>query len=145
MKKPQGKTHRGHKTARRALPSLPRLLALVRAARENAYAPYSRFKVGALAVAADGRVFPGVNVENLSYGVTICAERSALVSAVSAGVRKFACVVVIADTPGPVTPCGACRQFIAEFGLDIEVIMANLKGKVQRAKISELLPAAFAF
>jgi cytidine deaminase len=93
-------------------------------ARERAYAPYSRFAVGAALLATDGRVFTGCNVENLSYGLTQCAERTAICSAVAAGAREFSLLAVVADTSVPISPCGACRQVMAEFGVP-RVILAN--------------------
>jgi cytidine deaminase len=108
-------------------------------ARQQAYAPYSSFQVGAALLAKDGRVFTGCNVENLSYGLTICAERNAIFSAVAAGVREFAAIAITADTREPISPCGACRQVMAEFG-DLKVLSATLDGKVFESTISELLP-----
>lgn len=118
---------------------------LVRRAREvqqNAYCPYSRFRVGAAIAAADGRVFVGCNVESASYGLTICAERMALGAAVAAGARAFERVVVATDAEPPVSPCGACRQLLAEFGLDLEVIAVGPKSE-RRWTLRELLPDAF--
>lgn len=115
-------------------------------AREKAHAPYSGFKVGAALLAQDGTVFPGCNVENASYGATICAERSALVSAVSQGRRRFRAIAVVADTDGPCVPCGLCRQVLSEFGGyhgDLVVIMANLRGDIESCAIHDLLPRAF--
>ena len=120
--------------------------ALVRAAiaaRERAYAPYSRFAVGAALLTASGEVFGGCNVENAAYGHAICAERTAIVSAVAAGHREFAAIAVVTPTPGPASPCGACRQVLAEFGLDMVVILANLKGATARTTVRDLLPGAF--
>lgn len=110
------------------------------AARDKAYAPYSKFQVGALLVASDGRIFTGCNVENISYGLTICAERVAIGSAVVAGATEIVAAVVVADTQEPVSPCGACRQVLAEFG-DPRVLLV---GKDSRAEfqLSELLPRA---
>jgi cytidine deaminase len=118
------------------------LVEIAKKARENAYAPYSKFKVGAAILTEDGRIFTGVNVENASYGLSICAERVAVFKAVSEGYRKFKAIAVVADTDNPTPPCGACRQVLAEFG-NIDVIMANLKGDVKIMKLSELLPEAF--
>jgi len=109
-------------------------------AREAAYAPYSNFAVGAALLAEDGRVFQGCNVENLSYGLTNCAERVAIGAAVAAGVRKFAAVAVVADTGVPISPCGACRQVLAEFGVP-KIILAN-KGESMEFALEELLPRA---
>ncbi len=119
-----------------------KLIEMAKRARENAYAPYSNFKVGAALLTEDGEIFTGANVENASYGLSICAERVAVFKAVSEGKRKFKAIAVVADTEKPTPPCGACRQVLAEFG-DIEVIMANLKGDVKVMKLSELLPEAF--
>ena len=117
--------------------------ALIKAAweaREKAYAPYSNFAVGAALLAADGRVFPGCNVENISYGLTNCAERVAIGAAVAAGVTKFSAVAVVADTGVPISPCGACRQVLAEFGVPV-VILANREGSLEFS-LEELLPRA---
>ncbi len=119
-----------------------KLLEMAKKARENAYAPYSNFKVGAAIITEDGKVFTGANVENASYGLSICAERVALFKAVSEGYRKFKAIAIVADTDGPVSPCGACRQVLSEFG-DMDVIMANVKGDMKVMKLSELLPESF--
>jgi cytidine deaminase len=111
------------------------------AARQQAYAPYSNFQVGAALLAKDGRVFTGCNVENLSYGLTICAERNAVFAAVAAGAREFACIAIVADTREPISPCGACRQVMAEFG-DFKVVSATLDGNVFESTIAALLPRA---
>jgi len=108
--------------------------------RERAYAPYSGFAVGAVVVADDERSFVGCNVENLSYSLTQCAERVALGAAVAAGVRKLVAVVVVADTREPISPCGACRQVLAEFG-DPEVLLVGREG-FERFRLGELLPRA---
>src|SRR4051812_4876200 len=115
------------------------LIAAARLARENAYAPYSRFAVGAALRAKSGRVFCGCNVENLSFGLTICAERNAVFAAVAAGEREFEAIAVVADSKEPVTPCGACRQVLAEFGLDLAVCSVNLEGATYESSIRELL------
>ncbi|MCX7781094.1 MAG: cytidine deaminase [Negativicutes bacterium] len=108
----------------------------------NAYAPYSRFKVGAAVQDKESVIYAGSNVENVSYGLTNCAERTAIFTAVSAGSRQLETIAVVADAPVPVAPCGACRQVMAEFGIK-RVIMANLKGDVRHASLQELLPEAF--
>lgn len=108
--------------------------------RDRAYAPYSNFHVGAALLGADGVIYQGCNVENLSYGLTICAERSAVVQAVAAGCRSFTALVVVADTREPVSPCGACRQVLAEFG-DFPVLMANRETS-EETTLATLLPRA---
>ncbi len=116
------------------------LVELAWKAREAAYAPYSNFAVGAALLAEDGRVFQGCNVENISYGLTNCAERVAIGAAVAAGVRKFAAVAVVADTGVPISPCGACRQVLAEFGVP-KIILSN-RGESMEFTLEELLPRA---
>jgi cytidine deaminase len=106
----------------------------------RAYAPYSRFHVGAVLVGKDGRIFAGCNVENISFGLTICAERNAVFAAVAAGCREFERIVVVADTSVPASPCGACRQVLAEFNPDLEVVLANFRGLSETFRLSELLP-----
>ncbi len=117
--------------------------SLVKAAwetRDKAYAPYSNFHVGAALLAEDRRVFTGCNVENLSYGLTNCAERVAIGAAVAAGVRRFLAVAVVADTAVPISPCGACRQVLAEFGVP-RILLANRTERVEFT-LEELLPRA---
>ena len=114
-------------------------------AREKAYAPYSDFKVGAALLTRRGKIFTGCNVENASYGLTICAERTAVVKAISAGEDDFIAIAIVADKERPCNPCGACRQVLAEFAPDMEVILANLKGDRVIINLSELLPEAFTF
>jgi cytidine deaminase len=118
------------------------LIAAAREIRERAYAPYSRFSVGAALRTASGRVFCGCNVENLSFGLTICAERAAVFAAVAAGETKFEAIAVVADSIQPVTPCGACRQVLAEFAPELKVCSANLQDERYEATIGELLPRA---
>jgi cytidine deaminase len=121
---------------------LTELRAAAEGARERAYAPYSGFHVGAALETADGACFVGANVENASYGLTICAERSAIASAVSFGARKFARLLLVSDAPHPIAPCGACRQVLAEFGLALSIIScAGVETK--EWTIRDLLPAAF--
>jgi cytidine deaminase len=120
------------------------LVDLARRARAQAYAPYSKFKVGAVVECRDGRVFTGCNIENSSYGLAICAERVALGKAISDGASDFTRIAVIAETHSPVPPCGACRQVILELcGGDALIVMANLQGRMEKRTISELLPAPF--
>ncbi|MEC9488546.1 MAG: cytidine deaminase [Halanaerobium sp.] len=120
-----------------------RLLAEAWEAREKAYVPYSNFAVGAALLTVEGKVFHGCNIENSSYGLTNCAERSAIFSAVSAGFSDFAALAVVCDSPGPCSPCGSCRQVIAEFGDDILLLLANKKGDLLETTISDLLPGYF--
>jgi cytidine deaminase len=117
------------------------LIAAARQVYSNAYAPYSGFRVGAALQTRSGQVFTGCNVENASYGLTICAERVAVAKAVSEGERDFEAIAVISR--GGVAPCGACRQFLAEFNPDLRVIVAGLEGNSREFRLSELLPEAF--
>lgn len=120
------------------------LVETASAAREQAYAPYSNFRVGAALLAADGRVFTGANVENAAYGSTICAERVALPAAVVQGVREFVALAVVGDGDGPCTPCGACRQVLFEFAPDLVVIAGGDDGQVTRYRLGRgLLPDGF--
>jgi cytidine deaminase len=113
-------------------------------ARENAYVPYSKFKVGAALLTKEGKVYHGCNIENAAYSMTNCAERTAMFKAVSEGERNFSSLAVVADTDGPVSPCGACRQVIAEFcEPNMPVYLINLKGDVQETTVAQLLPGAF--
>ncbi len=119
------------------------LLALAGAARARAYAPYSNFAVGAALLTEEGVVFTGSNLENASFGLTVCAERVAFWSAVHAGHRRFRRIAVAADCSPPPTPCGACRQVMWEYARDIEVIMGNLQAEIKQCSLAELLPEAF--
>jgi cytidine deaminase len=119
------------------------LLDAARAARLNALAPFSNFKVGAALQTEDGQVITGCNVENATYGLTICAERVALFKAISEGHRRFARIAVVADTEAPTPPCGACRQVLWEMGGDLEVILGNLTTEKGRYRLRELLPLPF--
>jgi cytidine deaminase len=120
-----------------------RLVTAARQARERAVAPYSNFKVGAALEAADGTIITGCNIENASYGLTICAERVAMFKALSEGHRRFTRMAVVADTVAPTSPCGACRQVLWEFGHDLEIVLANLTEVTGRHQMAELLPLAF--
>ena len=111
-------------------------------ARENAYSPYSHFAVGAALLCEDGTLYEGCNIENASYGLTNCAERTAIFKAVSEGYIKFKALAVVADTEGPCAPCGACRQVMAEFKIPL-IIMGNLMGNIKIVTIEELLPFSF--
>ena len=136
----------GLKLLERGLSSVNKeqLLAQSKIARENAYVPYSKFPVGAALLSEDGTVFHGCNVENASYGLTNCAERTAIFKAVSQGVKTFKAIAIVADTEGPCAPCGACRQVIAEFcDGDMPVYLTNLKGDVLETTVEKLLPGAF--
>jgi cytidine deaminase len=124
----------------------PDYTALVAAALEagrHAYAPYSRFQVGAALLTRLGRVFPGCNVENAAYSATICAERTALVSAYAAGERDIVALAVVTDTPEPASPCGTCRQVILELAPGCVVVCANLRGDIRLCSPAELLPDGF--
>jgi len=118
------------------------LVSAARAAQRRAYAPYSNFHVGAALESEDGQVFAGCNVENASYGLTICAERAAIFAAVSAGVQRFRRAVVVSDTDPPAAPCGACRQVLSEFAPGLRIDGVGPRSSVSWT-ISELLPAAF--
>lgn len=119
------------------------LLQEAKKASQLAYAPYSNFPVGAALLTTCGKIFTGCNVENASYGLTICAERVAVAKAVSQGYRDFKAIAIYALTDEPVSPCGACRQVISEFGTGIEIVMGSSTGKYQVATAKELLPGAF--
>ena len=119
------------------------LITAARAARERAFAPYSKFKVGAALEADDGTIVTGCNVENSTYGLTVCAERVAVLKAVSEGYRTFCRISVVADTREPTPPCGPCRQILWEFCGDIEVILANLTEEKGRYRLKDLLPLPF--
>ena len=120
-----------------------KLIAAALAVRQNAHAPFSGFKVGSAVEDESGRVFTGCNVENATYGLTVCAERVAIFKAISEGARKFTRVVVAADTDVLTPPCGACRQILWEFCGDVELVMTNLRGKSERLRLGELFPRAF--
>lgn len=121
-----------------------RLIEEAKKAREMAYVPYSKFKVGAALVTKQGKVYHGCNIENAAYSLCNCAERTALFKAFSEGEKHFQALYVVADTKRPVPPCGACRQVIAELcPSDMEVILTNLNGDVEVTTVEKLLPGAF--
>jgi cytidine deaminase len=119
------------------------LVAAALAARQHAFAPYSKFKVGAAVEDASGRIHTGCNVENATYGLTVCAERVAVFKAISEGVRQFRRVAVAADADQLTPPCGACRQILWEFCGDVEIVLVNLAGKTSTYRLSELFPRPF--
>ena len=121
----------------------PSLIAAARRARRHAQARFSGFKVGAALEAADGTIITGCNIENATYGLTICAERVAMFKALSEGYTKFRRVAVVADTEAPTPPCGACRQILWEFGGDLDVLLANLKRRTGTYRLADLLPLPF--
>ena len=120
-----------------------KLVAAARRARRHARATYSHFKVGAALETSDGTIITGCNIENATYGLTVCAERVAMFKALSDGHKKFRRVAVVADTEAPTPPCGACRQILWEFGGDLEVILANLRRETGRHRLKDLLPLPF--
>jgi cytidine deaminase len=127
-------------------PCRPTANDLVKAAKEaksKAYAPYSKFKVGAALLAKNGQVYTGCNVENASYGLTCCAERNAVFLAVGRGERSFVAIAIASDSLQPTAPCGSCRQVLNEFSPGMTVIMAGAKGQIREHKLSELLPDSF--
>lgn len=139
---PQPAAKRTAKPARVLPPEISRVLVEVaRNMRVNAHVPYSGYQVGAALLGASGLVYGGCNVENASYGLSICAERTAFVKAISEGERAFVAIVVATDDGG--TPCGACRQFMAEFGLETTVILVDKRGRQKIYTVGDLLPDAF--
>jgi len=120
------------------------LVNIAKEAREKAYVPYSQFKVGACVITEEGNIYKGCNIENASYGLTNCAERTALFNAYSNGDTKLKAIAVVADTEGPVSPCGACRQVMMELGGEnMTVILSNMKGDYSIVTVKDLLPGAF--
>jgi cytidine deaminase len=124
-------------------PTVENLIREAKAVRDRAHAPFSGFRVGAALLAKDGRIFTGCNVENATYGLTICAERNAIFKAISEGAREFSRIAVVAETDELTPPCGACRQIIWEFCGDIEIVLSNLRGKVDSVRMAALLPRPF--
>ncbi len=122
--------------------TIDRLVMAAETVRRNAHAPYSGFAVGAAVLVSDGRIFTGCNVENASYGLSVCAERNAIAAAVAAGTTEFVAIAVVTGTSPPATPCGACRQVILEFG-PVPVICANTSGERTVHEARDLLPDAF--
>jgi cytidine deaminase len=119
------------------------LLTAALAVRLNAFAPFSKFQVGAAVEDADGRIHTGCNVENATYGLTVCAERVAIFKAISEGARKFRRVAVAADTDNLTPPCGACRQILWEFCGDVEIALVNPRGKMETYRLKDLFPKPF--
>jgi cytidine deaminase len=119
------------------------LISAALQARENAHAPFSKFKVGAAVEDDTGRIHTGCNVENATYGLTVCAERIAIFKAISEGARGFKRVAVVADSGTLTPPCGACRQILWEFCGDVEIVLANLNGKSETLRLGELFPRPF--
>ena len=125
------------------MPASDALVAAARRARKNAVASYSNFKVGAALETTDGTVITGVNVENATYGLTICAERVAMFTALAAGHRTFRRIAIVADAEAPTPPCGACRQILWEFGGDLAVTLANTRRVTRQHQLADLLPLPF--
>jgi cytidine deaminase len=124
--------------------NIDQLIEQAKKAREYAYVPYSKFKVGAALLTKEGKIYRGCNIENAAYSMCNCAERTALFKAYSEGDTEFTALAVVADSPRPVPPCGACRQVISELcSPDMKVILTNLKGDIKELTVKELLPGAF--
>ncbi len=120
-----------------------KLLEAAKEVRENAYVPYSNFPLAAALLTKEGKIFTGVNIENAAYGVTMCAERTAIFKAVSEGYTEFETLLLLSDTEKPITPCGSCRQVISEFSNDIDIIMTTYDNGELIKKNKELLPGSF--
>lgn len=130
-------------STREPLTDVNHLCSVAFAARERAYAPYSRFRVGAALLCADGTVVPGCNVENASYGLCLCAERSAVAGAIAHGHRDFVAIAIATASSPPSPPCGMCRQVLAEFAVDLQIIMTNPAGERVETTAGDLLPGGF--
>lgn len=124
-------------------PTDDELIEQAQQAKRQAYAPYSNFKVGSALLSDDGRIFTGCNVENASYGATICAERNAVAAGVCNGARRFQKIVIVTDQEDPAMPCGICRQVLLEFSPDLEIIAVGKTGKRKQATVKDLLPFGF--
>lgn len=123
--------------------NIKKLINLAKQTSNNAYAPYSNFKVGAALLTSNGKIFTGANVENASYGLTVCAERIAVFKAVSEGYTKFQAIAIYTNTNDFTMPCGACRQVLYEFSPNIKVIISNRENKIKQLVLTELLPYPF--
>ena len=126
----------------RPFPQADELVNMAWEARTRAYVPYSGFGVGAALLCANGRIFTGCNVENVSFGLTICAERAAVTAAIIAGERSFTRIAIVADSREPISPCGACRQVLAEFAPSLAICSTNLRGQSFVSDLGQLLPRA---
>ena len=116
------------------------IIDTARSIRERAHAPYSKFKVGAALVSSSGEIYEGCNVENISFGLTMCAERVAVGAAIADGVQEFRLLAIVADSKNPIVPCGACRQVLAEFSPSLRIISSTLSGQTAEFRLEELLP-----
>ena len=119
------------------------LVKKARSAKKYSYSPYSKFRVGAALLSTSGKIYTGCNIENSSFGLTVCAERTALFKAISEGTRKFRALAIASDAKGFIPPCGACRQVILDLARDVDVIMTDSRGKTKILKAIELLPYPF--
>ncbi|MEW6687224.1 MAG: cytidine deaminase [Candidatus Edwardsbacteria bacterium] len=126
-----------------SLKNYKRLVKAAKQAKKNAYTPYSKFRVGAAILTKKGTIYTGCNVENVSYGLTICAERVAVGKAISAAERDFVALALVSDSRHLITPCGACRQIISEFAPNLQIILINKSGKIKITNIKKLLPEPF--
>lgn len=131
------------RTSSSKLVSYKKLVSAAVSARKRAHAPFSTFHVGAALLATDGRIYTGCNIENSSYGLTMCAERTAIFKAISEGERNFRAIAVTSDETGFTPPCGACRQVLMDLAGNIDFVMANAKGDMKIVKLKDLLPLAF--